>query len=195
MELTPEDIAYFRQLDHDRDRALAQGFTTSNIPVSEKHEKWIEYKKIEKLVHSPQSIPAPRNEHVIAQFPSPPLATSMATPRSAFPNQEQNMMLNLALGPTAQVSSKARFCVYCLELMPALERLVVTGGKPSIASVDTGNGPIACQRSVWQLASRQQFTSTLLAWHFQSSALLATNVSLYFRKTWSHCSRHDLRFR
>lgn len=111
MELTPEDIAYFRRLDHDRDRALAQGYTASNIPISEKHEMWLEFKKIERLLNGPQSAPAPGHEHAVAQFPSSQLATSMATPRSAFPNPEQNMMLNLLLGPAAQVSSKVHsFC-------------------------------------------------------------------------------------
>lgn len=112
MSLTAEDIEHFRRLEHERERTLAQGYTVSRIPINADHEKWLEYKKFEKLAKSLRSGVAPGNEQAVGQLPSLPLATLMATPRSAFTNQEQNMMLNLLLGSSAHVSSKdGRPCV------------------------------------------------------------------------------------
>lgn len=122
MALTAEDIAYFRQLDHERKRTLAQGFTISDIPINTDHEKWLEYQKLEKLVKSLEASAAPGNEQAVGQFPSLPLAaaTLMATPRSPFPNQEPNMLLNLLLRYTANVSSE--YGLSCV--LPRIDRRV-----------------------------------------------------------------------
>lgn len=110
MVLTFEDVAKFDQLEHDRYRVLAQGYTTSQIPINADHEKWLEYKELKKRLNSPQSRAAPGNEHAAAQPASPPLTNLMAMTRSTFPNQEQNMMLDLLLGSASHVSSKV--CLY-----------------------------------------------------------------------------------
>lgn len=104
LSLTPDDIAYFRQLDHDRERALAQGWTTSRIPVNPDHEKWVEYKKLEKLFKSQRPGETSDNQHAVAQSPSPASTTLMTAPQSGIPSQEQNMMFNLWLGAAANVS-------------------------------------------------------------------------------------------
>ncbi|KAJ0107645.1 hypothetical protein J7T55_007837 [Diaporthe amygdali] len=107
MKLTPDDIATFEELDHQRDRVLAQGYTVSQIPINADHEKWIEYKKWKKF-KSLQPGAEPGNEHAAGQLSSLPLASLMATPRSTTPNQVPNTMLDLLLGVATHNASSSQ---------------------------------------------------------------------------------------
>lgn len=107
LPLTPEDIAHFHQLEHDRDRALAHGYTISNIPVNPDHEKWLKYKELKKLLNSQRYGPAPSNEHTVGQFQCPPSTNLMAALQPMFASQEQNMIWNLLLDAAASVRLKA----------------------------------------------------------------------------------------
>lgn len=106
MTLTPDDIARFQELDHDRERVLAQGYTVSQIPINANHEKWIEYKNWKQSVKRSQLGAVPGNEHAAWQS-TMPLTSIMAMPSSATSNQLPNMMLDLVLGTATHVSVEA----------------------------------------------------------------------------------------
>lgn len=106
MILTPDDIAKFEELDQQRERVLAQGYTVSQIPINANHEKWIEYKRWKQSDKSPQPAAVLGNEHTAGQLASLSPSSLVTMPHSTIPNQFPNMM-NLLHGAAAHVSPKA----------------------------------------------------------------------------------------